>query len=162
MITIRYQYPGDPVSTAQLLFGAEFQARNPNRYIAVIAGGTETRIPIPPNEIVCDQCNGDVSDVDPCINTDHSLYCWTCGHEQVLRHRVPDSTAAEQPVPRVFLAIRKATDDGHVFPDVDSASGDPAYALTKSQERTQSIPQYAKANPIVGVAQFDHVATHYI
>lgn len=161
MMTIHYQYPGDPVTEARLMFGEEFTAQNPERYIAVISGGEETRIPIPSDEIVCDQCNAGVDALDPCVNTAHSLYCWTCAKENVLKYRVTTASDATQKNPTLFVAIRRAP-EGYGFADMDSASADPHFALTRAEASTKTIPEYAKANPIVGVAQFDHVATHYI
>jgi hypothetical protein len=90
MIRIAYQYPGDPISLAILCFGAEFLLlEGPNRSMTFTIGGETIVVPLG-NDIVCDCCNATVRDVDPCVLTPDvsRLYCWTCGDEYVVKHRI--------------------------------------------------------------------------
>jgi len=93
MLAIRYEYPNDPVLDAHLMFGAEFKWwRGPGylRVGSVNADGdfvidSETVV----EEAICDLCNREVQDVDPCVLTGDRLYCWSCAGEWVLKHRLP-------------------------------------------------------------------------
>lgn len=87
MIKIQFTYPGDPPTEARLLFGAEFKivARGGGLgQIAVVAGGQIGIVRF--DDVVCDACNAEVRDLDPCCSTDHALYCWECAGDYVLAH----------------------------------------------------------------------------
>jgi hypothetical protein len=94
MLTIRYQYKDetgtDPVAEAWLTFGKIFKTGNPDRRVKV----TDLRGIVfydsgPLDEAVCDLCNAEVGDYDPCVSADHTLYCWPCGQKWVLAFRLP-------------------------------------------------------------------------
>jgi hypothetical protein len=62
----------------------------------------------------------------------------------------------------VFIVIRRCTDDGHEFADVDAASASPEFALKKAERAATELPAWHKANPVVAVAQFNYVAARYL
>lgn len=152
MTTIHYRFPNDPVIEAHVMFGAEFLEQQPNRRTTITTGDGDVIYDEPlGTEIVCDCCNATVLDVDPCAIAAQRLYCWPCAKEWILKHRVP-SPPKEKPL-TVFLAVRRLGEYG--VPDFTSVSQDPAESLTRAEQRSE-LP------PIIGVAQFDHVATIFI
>jgi hypothetical protein len=89
MIRVKYQYPGDPVDSAELLFGAEFQrfVRNGEPgAIRFIGDNGDIEDEISFDEIVCDSCNAEVRPHEPCARTLDRLYCWSCAGRWVLPH----------------------------------------------------------------------------
>jgi len=87
MVRVQYQYPGDPVETADLMFGAEFKrfVRNGEPgFVRVINEDREDEISF--SEVICDACNAEVLPQDPCAATADRLYCWSCAKEWVLAH----------------------------------------------------------------------------
>ena len=86
-VKFNYQYPGDPLDTVELLFGAEFLKRFPKRDITISGFGVGvpvTRIPV--TEVVCDSCNAEVLPHEPCSLSPSGLQCWECTKEYVLPH----------------------------------------------------------------------------
>jgi hypothetical protein len=79
-----WQYPEDPVEQGEVLTGKVFKLRNPNRYIGISTATEETHIPV--TDAICDACNDEVKDEDPCILSHRRLYCWTCAKEWVLKY----------------------------------------------------------------------------
>ena len=53
---VTYTYPGDPTTTADLMFGLEFKVRHPDREV-VISGGYAAPQHIPVEDAICDSCN---------------------------------------------------------------------------------------------------------
>jgi hypothetical protein len=153
MITIRYQFKSDPVTEAQLLFGKEFLAQDPNRGMRITDGNGNVIYEAPLDEVICDSCNVTVAGVDPCAHVPDvgRLYCWTCAKEYVLPYRLADAEADRV---SLFFAIRRTPDGKHAYPDLSTVDVDPARALDRA------APDDAK--PVVAVAQFDHVTTHYL
>lgn len=87
MLTIEYTYPNDPKTTALLLFGVEFKMhvrRGRLGHIAIPTGDELHAVLF--DQIICDACNAEVRDLDPCCSTSHSLYCWDCAGQFVLPH----------------------------------------------------------------------------
>ena len=82
---LTYTYPGDPPVDATLMFGREFKRDNPGREIRVGSGGEEDVV-IPGEEAICDSCNTEVLDMDPCCVTLARLYCWGCFEKWVRPH----------------------------------------------------------------------------
>lgn len=85
MIVFKYHYPGDPPSTAHLMFGEEFlrhvRMGKPGEMKITSIGkdGEESEIfRTSFDEIICDRCNAQIQLDDPCALTDHHLYCWDC------------------------------------------------------------------------------------
>ena len=153
MITIRYKFKSDPITEAYLMFGQEFLAQDPNRAMKITTGDGTVIFQAPIDDVICDRCNRTIDTVDPCANVPDvgRLYCWPCATEHVLPYRLP---AAESDRLSLFFAVRRDPDGQHVYPDLSTVENDPAKALDRA------APDPAK--PVVAVAQFDHVATHYL
>ena len=81
-----YTYPGDPKAEVELTYGGDFKAGNPGREIAVGAWGDPDPVRIPVEEVVCDSCNANVGDFDPCAIALDRLYCWDCYKRWVQPH----------------------------------------------------------------------------
>lgn len=84
MIAAKFLYPGDPETTAELMFGTEFKAvyRSGPVYTTITTDTETVRIPV--TEVVCDRCNALIGDYDPCLLIGHSwLYCWDCAKDKL-------------------------------------------------------------------------------
>ena len=81
MMKLSYTYPSDPPTEATLMFGHEFKRDNTGRAIQV-----EGYAAIPVEEAICDACNVNVTDMDPCCITLSRLYCWGCFEMWVRPH----------------------------------------------------------------------------
>ena len=85
MLATKYEYPGDPVATAMLMFGLEFKQQYTGREIVFHDGDKEpTRIPV--EDAICDSCNASVGDFEPCAVTISRLYCWDCYKQWIKPH----------------------------------------------------------------------------
>jgi hypothetical protein len=93
VLTVKYEYPGDPVLDAHLMFGAEFKHWRGPGYMRVGSVNADGEFVIDSEQVIeeaiCDLCNKEVQDIDPCVLTVDRLYCWTCAEEWVLKHRLP-------------------------------------------------------------------------
>lgn len=79
-----WKHPEDPIETGEVLTGRVFKARNPNRSISITTSVEQTRIPV--TDAICDACNDEVKDEDPCVLTQRRLYCWDCAKAWVLKY----------------------------------------------------------------------------
>jgi hypothetical protein len=84
MITVLYEYPGDPRDRCDLVFGAEFLQTQSHREIRISAAGMPDAVIPVGNEIICDACNAEVREIDPCAVTGYRLYCWPCAQKYIL------------------------------------------------------------------------------
>ena len=73
-----YVYPGDSPNKVTLGFGEEFKA---HRGVARMLVNGELIAEF--NEAICDSCNAEVTDIEPCAWTESGLYCWKCYHKWV-------------------------------------------------------------------------------
>ena len=82
MKRIWYEYPGDPLTPADLMTGKEFKDTNPGRSIRIIdidRDGHETvTAETPVDEAICDCCNAEVEDDATCALSENRLYCVEC------------------------------------------------------------------------------------
>lgn len=84
-VKAKYRYPNDPVTNVQVMFGAEFTARYPNREIAITVG-TRKVFQHPVTDVVCDTCNAEIGPLDPCAVAIERMYCWGCFTEWIRPH----------------------------------------------------------------------------
>lgn len=104
MVRTKYQYPEDPPTDVEFMFGAEFAMANPNRETRITSSAGTAVIPVDAEEIICDTCNALVKLHDPCAVALARLTCWTCTTEWILPHLVKDA-----PVEIFVLRNRKTS-----------------------------------------------------
>jgi hypothetical protein len=75
---IQYKYAGDPVTNVDLMFGREFKDKHRGREMVVYTANETSRVPWPDETAVCDACNDELYDLDPCALTDWGLFCEPC------------------------------------------------------------------------------------
>ena len=78
----KYHYPGDPVTGVELTYGGDFKRAQPDRQIRVGIRGGEVSV-IPVEDAICDMCNAEVGDYNPCALSGTRLYCWQCYEEWI-------------------------------------------------------------------------------
>ena len=86
---IQYKYPGDPVADVDLRFGREFKDRHRGRVMVVSTPNETSRMPWPDEIAVCDACNDEVGDLDPCALIDWGLFCGPCFTRTIKPHVLP-------------------------------------------------------------------------
>jgi hypothetical protein len=78
MATVKFQYPGDPVLTVELLTGAQFLAKTPQPREIVMRSAGQPEIRLPIEDVLCDQCNSEIQPADFCALAMQHLYCREC------------------------------------------------------------------------------------
>ena len=86
---IQYEYPGDPVTDADLMFGREFKDRHRGRVMVVSTANETSRMPWPDEIALCDSCNDEVADLDLCALTSWGLFCGPCFTRIIKPHVLP-------------------------------------------------------------------------
>ena len=83
----KYRYPGDPLATVELTYGGDFKRAQPDRQIRITVAGKDV-FTVPVGDAICDTCNAEVGDYDPCALSGTRLYCWSCYEEWIKPHLV--------------------------------------------------------------------------
>lgn len=92
MLKVSYQYPGDPVTEATILFGLEFKKRfrpPEGGMIQVMSEDRNGEVHIDRQwfqDVICDTCSNGVADFDPCVLVRDRLYCYECAKPLVTSH----------------------------------------------------------------------------
>jgi hypothetical protein len=88
-VRIQYEYPGDPVTDVDLMFGREFKDRHRGRVMVVSTPNETSRMPWPDEIALCDACNEEVADLDLCALTAWGLFCGPCFARIIKPHVLP-------------------------------------------------------------------------
>jgi len=85
-VKAKFEYPNDPISDVELMFGEEFLGRFPSRETRIVTATEDIRIPV--DDVICDSCNGPVRRTDPCalLYGGSHLYCWDCYSRNIKPH----------------------------------------------------------------------------
>ena len=86
---IQYEYPGDPVTDVDLMFGREFKDTHRGRYMVVSTANETSRVPWPDETAVCDACNDEVADLDLYALTAWGLFYGACFTRIIKPHVLP-------------------------------------------------------------------------
>ena len=86
---IQYEYPGDPVTDVDLMFGREFKDRHRGRVMVVSTPNETSRMPWPDEIALCDACNEEVADLDLCALTAWGLFSGPCFTRIIKPHVLP-------------------------------------------------------------------------
>lgn len=92
--TFMYRYPGDPLDTAIILTGLQFQQLHPDRKTKIYSsGGLQQVIPAPDDLVLCDACNTRIMEDDVCllVRKGTFLYCQNCADQYIVPHKLPTS-----------------------------------------------------------------------
>lgn len=76
------RYPGDPPLPVEELTRAEFLERFPRGPVRITAGSEVIEIPVDADEVICDWCNQDPSDVVVVYGDGLRGYCKPCAERQ--------------------------------------------------------------------------------
>jgi len=77
-------------------------------------------------------------------------------HHKVLAEEGRKATeqAMELRNPIIYVAIRRAEDDGHQWADVSTVSGDAGITREKADHLDRHLPQWALANPVQRIGRY--------
>jgi hypothetical protein len=79
----------DPPDDALLTYGEEFKRMNPDRRSRVTdLAGNVIYDSGPIEEVICDFCNAEVGNLDPCTLTGDRLYCQDCAKRWIFPYRI--------------------------------------------------------------------------
>ena len=90
MESIKYKFPGDPVSVCHVMTRAEFLKECPREPIQIWSSAGVTKIDVPADTVICDLCNADPKDKVFYCPEEGKAYCGECAEEWILKYRVKE------------------------------------------------------------------------
>ena len=76
-----FQRPSESVTLVEMMFGGEFKHKHPSRTVVMSLEGDLQDMIVSEGAAMCDMCNVNIEDTDPCAEAEGRVFCWGCWGE---------------------------------------------------------------------------------